>query len=61
MPASAPNRRDDGALRAARDVGLIPGFPDPFDDVIDFLFRSFLRHIHNHGLVLLVWSLRAKN
>ena len=49
VAASAAHSRDNGALRAARDVGLIPSLADTLDDVIDFLLRSFLRHIHNHG------------
>jgi hypothetical protein len=42
MATAAPHRGDDRALGAARDVGLIPGFADAFDDMVDFLLGGFL-------------------
>ena len=33
---------DDRALRAARDVRLVSGFADAFNDMVDFLFGGFL-------------------
>jgi len=29
-------------------VGLIPGFADAFDDMVDFLLGGFLLHVENH-------------
>ena len=49
VAASAAHGGDDGALGAARDMGLVSGFADAFDDVVDFLFGGFVGHVDDHG------------
>ena len=53
VAASAAHGGDDSALGAAGDVRLISGFADSLDDVVDLLLGGLLRHIDDHGLILL--------
>ncbi len=50
VPAAAPHGRHNGAFGATGYVRLVPSFADAFDNVIDLLFGSAIRHIDDHAI-----------
>src|ERR1700677_1346114 len=54
--ALAAYRRNNGALGAARHVGLESGFADALNNVVDLLFCGAVRHVYDHGDDLFFFS-----
>jgi hypothetical protein len=57
---TAADRRNYGALGTTRDVGLIPGFADTLNDVVNLLVGGAVGHVHNHGNDLSICRHKAK-
>jgi hypothetical protein len=51
--ASAADCGYNRALGPARDVGGESGFPDALNDVVDLLRSRTIRHVYDHGNLLI--------